>query len=79
MTFVRIVVFFLMPALSVWLFAFWFVPFCVRAYRAAKLPPVAPVESERRCVCGHLAEDHSPCSPMGYTKCDCWRTSVWIN
>lgn len=76
MTLVLIVALFLMPWLTIWLFVFWFVPFCIRAYRAAKTPPVAPVKPERRCVCGHLPEEHSPCSPMGCTKCDCWRTSV---
>jgi hypothetical protein len=43
-----------------------------------KPEPETLVKLEPVCECGHTRDEHSPCSPMGCTKCDCWKTPTWI-
>ncbi len=49
-------------------------------YVIKRKPPDEPVvKPEPVCECGHTRDEHSPCSPMGCTKCECWRTPTWIH
>jgi hypothetical protein len=54
----------------------WATEWVLRGRKPKSIPVPAPVACKD---CGHTRDDHSPCSPMGCTKCDCWRTPLWVD
>jgi hypothetical protein len=72
----KLIVFIMASFFLTWVFNTYV--FGPRLILRKKMEARPAIKREPTCECGHTRDEHSPCSPMGCTKCNCWRTPTWI-